>query len=184
MIPDPDHEYLSKYVQETFQPAMRELASAYDGSWIYHTNCSYRPKKRAHGEVIPLPWTLIPDGWITDSKSGASLVVEIARSENIEHARRKMQIFFEDGFVVAGIILSMDVSKKYGSPGDWDWRREFVDLDRWFMGERTLGPIDFAGHHWGGGITSQIEIILPGGDCSGISMTMVSRYIIFINLHY
>jgi hypothetical protein len=166
---------------------MQELASAYGGTWTYYTNCSYRPKKRAHGEVIPLPWTSIPDGWITDSKSGATLVAEIAASENDNHAWRKMQTYFEDGSVVAGIIVSMNVSKKYGSPvnkGTWDWRRKFVDLDCWFPGERTLGLIDFAGHHWGGGITCQIEIIWPGGDSPGFSVTMVSRYIIIVNLHY
>jgi hypothetical protein len=152
-MPDPEHEYLSQCVQETFQPAMQELASAYKGDWTYYTNCSYRPKKWAHDEVIPLPFTLIPDGWITDSKSGASLVAEIAGSEDDKLAQRKMQTFFEDGSVVAGIILSMDVSKKYSSPdkGDWDWCRKFVNLDRWFPEERTLGLIDFAGHHWGGG---------------------------------
>jgi hypothetical protein len=169
-------------MRETFEHPMRELVSVYGGTWIYHSNCSYRPKERVDGETVPSLSTYIPDGWITDDKSGATFILEISATEHITHAHNKFLELFKDDSIIAGIILNVD--EKYSAPvkhNDWDSRRKFVDLDCWFIGERVLGPIIFAGHCWGGEVEISIEIVWPCDDGRTTSTMIVSYYIIVMN---
>ena len=144
------HEFLSRFMRETFEPPMKELVSMYGGTWIYHSNCSYRPKEGVDDEAVPSLSTYVPDGWITDDTSGATSVLEISSTEHINHARNKLHKLFKDDSIIAGIILNLN--EKYSAPvkdNDWDSHRKFVNLDHWFVGEWVLGPMMFAGHCWG-----------------------------------
>jgi hypothetical protein len=95
--------------------------------------------------------------------SQLTLAVKISTSQDREDARKKIQTFFYDSSVIAGIVLNIDETPAHVAPekaDDWDPDREFVVFKEW---ENSWGPTYFAGHCWGGMFSCEIEIYWPGG---------------------
>ncbi|KIM89873.1 hypothetical protein PILCRDRAFT_812655, partial [Piloderma croceum F 1598] len=55
-------------------------------------------------ETTTLPFQLTPDGAVSD-RSQLTLAIKISTSQDREDARKKIQTFFYDSSVIAGIVL-------------------------------------------------------------------------------
>jgi len=156
----PHHEFAAKEMRQIFEPHMQRLQSQYGGSWRYTTNCLFPIYQRRGNRAVPSTTNLTPDGTISP-KFGLRLVGEVSASQMRQAVYHKLRIFFNDPSVIAAIIINVDETPSYTSPGETDnWDSgEFVGWSRWNnIGRDAWGPIMFAGHRWGGAFSCQIEI--------------------------
>lgn len=98
-------------MRKIFEPHMEALQSKYHGYWKYSANRRFRLLKTEDDkteEAISLPTTLerMPDGAISDV-SGLLLANEISSLETRTAAAEKMQMFFNNPSVIAGIVLNL-----------------------------------------------------------------------------
>jgi hypothetical protein len=178
------HECGARAIREIFEPHMRAFQSRYGGFWKYNTNCRVRIfDSEGDDNVVATTFQKTPDGAIFDA-SGLLLPVEISASQARAEAIKRIQVFFKNPSVIAGIVLNMDEAPNYASPtkaNDWDSAGGYVSLMEWNeVGLEPWEPIVFAGYCWGGAFTCQIEIHWPSIE-GNVSFTAVSQLLI---LHY
>lgn len=182
------HECGARAVRKVFEPRMEALQSKYGGYWKYNTNCRVRlleTKDDETEEAISLPTTLerTPDGGIADA-SGLLLPNEVSAAQTHGAASERMQMFFNNPSVIAGIVLNIDETPPYASPvkaSDWDSDEGPVKFTEWgAVGLEPWEPIMFAGYCWGGAISCQIDIYWASVE-GAPSFTAVSHHSILHN---
>jgi hypothetical protein len=141
---------------------MRRTATA---GKIYDTNAQFAMYEDVDDRILPTHSRCTPDGAISDRKSGILLAVEASASQTIEAVQKKMQSFFHNPSVIAGIIINLDETPAYASPtkhSNWDSDGSPVTLAEWDeVQSNEWGPMYFGGHRWGGRFTCQIEVHWP-----------------------
>jgi hypothetical protein len=169
----PGHKWGVRLVRHIFEPTMVSLTARYGGSWKYDTNARFRI---FDDRILPTSSTRTPDGAISDHESGILLAVEVCAAQDVEAARKKMQSFFCNPSVVAGIIINLDETPPFSYPKhSWDSDKPFVTLAEWdSMGFNAWGPMHFGGHCWGGDYHCWIEVHWPCTDGKEHSFTAVS----------
>jgi hypothetical protein len=160
------HECGVNAVRRIFEPAMEKCTQRYGKVWPYHTNCAFPLFRSDTDGQIPTGDILTPDGAISDGGARLSLVVEVASAQQLKNAREKLQTYFVDPSVKAGIIMNIDESPAYAAPkyyDDWEWDQKCVTYQEWpELEEGTWGPINFFSYCWGGRFTCQMEVHWPG----------------------
>ena len=137
----PMHESTAEVIRLVFEPCMQHLQSQYSGSWRYTTNCLFPIYQRCGNHVIPSTTNLTPDGTISE-ESGLCFIVKISTSQMCQAVDRKLKIFFNNPSVVTVIIVNIDKTLSYASPGEtnnWD-SGEFMHWSRllWILGFPSL----------------------------------------------
>jgi hypothetical protein len=169
------HECGVTAMRHIFERPMDFVTSKYGGTWRYDTHLYFGLLQRNDDCVFPLPFTLTPDGAVSDAKSQLTLAVKISTSQDREDARETIQTFFYDSSVIAGIVLNIDETPAYVAPekaDDWDSDREFVVSNEW---ESSRGPLQAADQCGGAKFSCEIEIHWPGEDSDGVCFTVVSQ---------
>jgi hypothetical protein len=159
-VQDTCPECMQSHHRLVFEPCMQRLRSQYGGSWRYTTNCLFPIYQRCRNRAVPFTTNLMPNGTISD-KSSLRFVVKISTLQMRQAVDCKLKIFFSDPSIIAAIIVNVDETPSYASPGEtknWD-SGEFMHWSGWNnIGRDAWGPITFAGHCWGGEFSCQIEI--------------------------
>ena len=127
------HECGVTAMRHIFERPMDFVTSKYGSTWCYNTHLYFHLQQRNDNGVYPLPFQLTPDCAVSD-RSQLRLAVKISTSQDREDACKKIQTFFYDSSVIAGIVLNIDETPAYVAPekaDDWDSDRDFVPLDEW-----------------------------------------------------
>jgi hypothetical protein len=145
---------------------MEKCAQQYGKFWPYHTNCAFPLFQNDADGPIPTGDTFTPDGAISDGGARLALAVEVASSQQLKKAREKLQTYFVDPSVKAGIIMNIDEFPAYAAPkyhDEWEWDQKCVIYQEWpELEEGIWGPMKFLSHYWGGRFTCQMEVHWPG----------------------
>jgi hypothetical protein len=166
---------------------MQKCAALYGIPWPYHTNCAYPLFQDGADGPFPTGDVLTPDGAIPGGGPSLGLAVEVASSQQLKAAWEKMQTYFKDPSVKAGIILNIEEFPAYAAPKlrkDWEWDQKFATYQGWPKLENgAWGPINFLNHRWGGEFSCQMEVHWPGNlEADEVATVMAVSQVIHILL--